>query len=214
MTNSMNAYFRELRHWIDIAAFFLIGGLYLYVWSGAFSRQPICEQLWTMVVPIAKDGIAAGMTVTSILLSAVVAMIVFMRGKSDQSAHINRAVVELSLAAGTLILSLGVALFNFSHLPFRIKANIHISFDWVVGSLTIVQFVLIFLGIWKILRGAYYFSKDGFKLASAENFPEVTAVKEHAVAPEQKEEASAAAPVGEDEAPSNQKNGAVSDPHG
>jgi hypothetical protein len=203
MTNSLNAYYRECRHWIDIVVFILIGGLYLYVWSGAFARQPICEQLWTMVVPIAKDGIAAGMTVTSILISAVVAMIVFIRGKSDPSVHIARAVVELSLAAGILILSLGVALFNFSHLPFRIKANIHISFDWVVGSLTILQFVLIFLGIWKILRGAYYFSKDGFKLAAAENVPEVAAVTEQGVAPEQSGETSATAPVGEDEAPSN-----------
>lgn len=152
---------QSVKHWIDIVIFVFIEFIYLLTWWSEFDEKKISAELWKMVIPLAKDSISAGITATSILLPSTIAIMAYLLGKNNITIHFKDSIYELYLATLFFIISLCVAIFNFTHFPIQLTENVHISFNWIIGILAITQFLSLALGIIKLFRGAYYLMKGG-----------------------------------------------------
>lgn len=150
---------QNVKHWIDVVLCIIAEIIYLSVWGKAFGKKDISEKLWNMVTPIARDSISAGITATSILLPATIAIMVLLLGKKYNNENMRDSIHELYLATLFFIISLGTAIFNFTHWPIKLTEDVHIAYDWVIGTLTITQFFSLALGTFKLFRGTYYLKK-------------------------------------------------------
>jgi len=161
MDNFFKLIWEEKKHWIDVFTIFvLLEILYIIVWWPAFGKVDITKELWQMVIPVAKDTISAGITATSILLPSTLAVMALIETRNINAILLKNTICELFLAILCFIFSLWIAIFNFSHFPIQLKENIHISFNAIIGILVITQFILLSIGIWKLLRASYYFKNE------------------------------------------------------
>ena len=160
MSNFLRKLWHDRKHWFDVFCFIAIGFFYLITWFPYFGVKKIPEELWKIVTPLAKDTISSGITASSILLPSTIAIMAIMKKNNTITAHLKDSFYSLYLATWFFIISLSAAIFNFTHLPIRLRAEMHISFDWVIGFLVITQFLFLFIGIVKLCRGSYYLRQD------------------------------------------------------
>lgn len=156
---------KSMKHWWDVIIFVIgIPALYLSSWLPATNlfKDTSVENIefWQVLTSLTKDTVQSTVVATSILFPSSIAILGFLyhfvrnKQKKVQDVWLQDAFISFYHATFALVISLGFAIFNMTHVLMKLELKVSISHNWVVLTLGIIQFTFFFLGVWKMCRGA------------------------------------------------------------
>lgn len=156
---------KSIKHWWDVIIFVIgIPALYLSSWLPAtnlFEDTSVKDiEFWKTVTSLTKDTIQAPVVATSILLPSSIGILGFLyhfvrnKQRKEQNVRLQNVFISFYHATFALVISLGFAIFNMTHVLMKLELKVSIPHNWVVLTLGIIQFTFFYLGVWKMCRGA------------------------------------------------------------